>query len=356
MEKAVGLYLHIPFCAAKCSYCDFHSAPADKNIMADYVAALLKEAEKHRGRRVDSLYIGGGTPSLLGAELLKKLLDGLQKIFNIKGEATLEANPADNLFDVFLAAKQGGINRISMGVQSGIDSELKLIGRRHSTADALRAVEDCRRAGISNISLDLMLGLPQQDGSSLNKSIVFLASLNPTHVSAYILKLEKGTPLYTERNSPLLPDPDTTADLYLQAVERLKDFGYMQYEISNFSKPGFESRHNLKYWQCQEYIGLGASAHGFIDGKRYFYPRDTRGFIENSQIIPDGFGGDPEEKFMLGIRLCRGVALADFPELNLSKKATLYEKHGLCNLKDGYLSLTPKGFLVSNEIIAEFLS
>ena len=355
MKNVKGLYLHIPFCAAKCSYCDFHSAFENDTTMDAYCAALCREMETYKGYNLDSLYIGGGTPSLLGAERLKKILDAVHKNFTLSGEATLEANPADNLYPVFSAAKQGGINRVSMGVQSGIEEELKILSRRHRLEEARQAVEDCRRAGIDNISLDLMLGIPLQTPDSLHSSIDFLTSLSPSHISAYILKLEEGTALYKNRFDYPFPSEDATADLYLQTVEELNVAGFKQYEISNFAKAGFESRHNLKYWRGEEYIGIGAAAHGFLNGERYFYPPDTLGFIENPTKISDGKGGGEEEKFMLGLRLAEGVNLDDFPNIQVLKKAEAFARHGLCSLSGSRLQLTPKGFLVSNEILAEFL-
>ncbi len=356
MSKKRGLYIHIPFCKSKCSYCDFHSAAADCHRVDSYLSAVIKEMEKYKGEELDTLYIGGGTPSLLGASRLEKLLNSIHKNFILSGEATMEANPADDLYEVFSAAAGGGINRISMGVQSAVASELEILGRRHTVEAAEKAVLDCRRAGINNISLDLMLGIPKQTPQSLKESIDFLVSLAPTHISAYILKLEEGTPLFLKRHSVGLPDEDTTASLYLQSAEALEKAGYFQYEISNFSKKGCEARHNLKYWRCEEYIGIGASAHGFYRGKRYFYPPDTDAFIEQPTRVPDGEGGGDEERFMLGLRLKEGVNLADFPALDIQKKIDLYKKHGLCELENNRLSLTKKGFLVSNEIIAEFLS
>lgn len=356
MEYAKGLYLHVPFCASKCSYCDFHSACGDDALMDSYCDALCREMENHRGQVVDSLYIGGGTPSLLGAERIAKVLEAVHKNFTLSGEATMEANPADDLYEIFKAAKQGGINRISMGVQSGIGEELKILSRRHGVYEAEKAVEDCRRAGIHNISLDLMLGIPLQTPETLHKSIEFLVGLEPKHISAYILKLEEGTPLYKSRGTLPFPDEDTTADLYLQTVKELAEKGFSQYEISNFAVEGYESQHNLKYWRCQEYVGIGPSAHGFLDGKRYFYPADTEGFIKKPQIIPDGEGGGEEERFMLGLRLTEGVDIEDFPHLKLKEKAEIFVKHGLCRLEENRLSLTSQGFLVSNEILAEFLS
>lgn len=356
MENAKGLYIHIPFCAAKCSYCDFHSAPHNDSLKKQYITSLLKEAEKYRGYKINSLYIGGGTPSLLGAEELSRLLEGLNKIFNISGEATLEANPADNLYEVFSAAKRGGINRVSMGVQSAVTEELKILSRRHTPHNCLVAVEDCRRAGINNISLDLMLGIPLQTPKSLHQSIEFITNMQPTHLSAYILKLEEGTPLYKNQLNYIFPDEDTTADLYLQAVEELAAKGFRQYEISNFALEGYQSQHNLKYWHCGEYIGIGPSAHGFLEGKRYFYPKNTEEFIKNPTPVFDDYGGSQEERLMLGLRLTEGVDIRDFGGLSLKDKAKTFVKHGLCRLADNRLSLTPQGFLVSNEIIAEFLS
>lgn len=355
-----GLYIHIPFCKQKCAYCDFYSFSATDEQKQKYLFALIEELDKYKNYAVDTLYIGGGTPSLLGAEYLEKLLFAVNKKFGNFREATIEVNPADNLLQFFKTAKAGGINRISMGVQSGIEGELKALSRRHSLVEVERAIGDCKRAGINNISLDLMLGIPDQTLKTLKDSIEFLCSLEPTHISAYILKLEPNTPLYNAKNINL-PDSDLTAEMYLLCVEELEKRGFLQYEISNFAKEGFQSFHNLKYWKAEEYIGVGPSAHGFLEGRRYYYPRDIKKFITAPEPVFEGVGGNADEYIMLGLRLKTGIdygVLEQKFKLDTTKmreKATLFKKYGLCNFTQNGFSLTPKGFLVSNTIITEFL-
>lgn len=357
-----GLYIHIPFCATKCTYCDFYSFTPRGEIIDEYLNATIRELDKYKDYKVNTLYIGGGTPSVLGERRLGYLLDEIWKRFGSFEEATIEANPADNLLEFFKRAKKGGINRVSLGVQSAIPEELALLSRRHTNDDVLRAVADCKTAGITNISLDLMLGIPNQTQESLQKSIDFLCGLEPTHISAYILKLEKGTPLFKAKDTLNLPDEDEVSDLYLTAVKLLKERGYNQYEISNFAKNGCESKHNLLYWQGNEYIGIGASAHGYLNGKRYFYPRDIDAFLGGVSPTFDGEGGSLEEYLMLRLRLCEGVNYNTLSQRfnisceNIKAKAQVLAKHRLITATEQGFSLTPIGFLVSNSVILEILN
>ncbi len=357
-----GLYIHIPFCATKCAYCDFYSFTPCDEIIDRYLNAIIRELDNYKDFEVSTLYIGGGTPSIIGEKRLGFLLNEISKRFGSFEEATIEANPADNLLELFKVTKRGGINRVSLGVQSAIPEELALLSRRHTNSDVLRAVADCKTAGITNISLDLMLGIPNQTEQSLQESIDFLCKLDPTHISAYILKLEEGTPLFKIKDSLNLPDSDRVADLYLMAVELLKAKGYGQYEISNFAKNGYESKHNLLYWQGNEYIGIGASAHGYLNGKRYYYPRDIDGFIGGVSPVFDGEGGSVEEYLMLRLRLREGVDYNTLEQrFNIScqcikAKAEALAKHGLTTTTEQGFALTEKGFLVSNSVILEILS
>ena len=357
-----GLYIHIPFCVSKCNYCDFYSGAYSSDLFEKYVDAVIRELENYKGIKVSTLYLGGGTPTVLGERNLKKLLEQVFATFEISGEATLEANPADDLYDVFKTAKSLGINRISLGVQSAVESELKTLGRRHSAADVIKTVEDINKVGIDNYSLDLMLGIPDQTTKTLQKSVEFLVSLNPKHISAYLLKIEEGTPFFKMQNSLNLPDGDQAAELYLKAVDLLEENGFSQYEVSNFAKAGFEAKHNLKYWNCEEYIGIGPSAHGFLDGKRYYYERDLNGFIDNPTPVFDDDGGGFCEYIMLKLRLAKGLKFKDFEKryFKLPKeffaKAETFQKLGLVNLTEENLSLTKNGFLVSNTIISELLN
>lgn len=357
--KPIGLYIHIPFCNGKCPYCDFYSVTPKDNIINSYVDALCKKIDE-AGRIYDTVYFGGGTPSLIGSDNIAKIMSHISRTPDC--EVTLECNPSDtgainSAFDFDVAAKSG-VNRISMGLQSAEDAERKALGRRGGCDDVNRAIERAKNAGIENISLDLMLGVPNQTAESLKKSIKFCKNSGAKHVSAYILKIEESTPFYNKKDSLMLPDEDETCDLYLLAVEELKKSGFEQYEISNFSVKGFESRHNIKYWRCEEYLGLGAAAHSFVNGKRFYYERSFDKFISDNPPIDDGKGGDEEEYIMLALRLSEGLIFENYknrfgkpvPE-NLIKKAKELEKHGLVNITNHNISLTVNGFLVSNSVI-----
>ncbi len=361
--KPVGLYIHIPFCNGKCPYCDFYSVNPESQKVTAYVDALCREIDKTAGV-FDTVYFGGGTPSLIGSDNIAKIMSHIRCTHNC--ESTLECNPSDtgsinSSFD-FSVVAESGINRISMGLQSADDTERKILGRRGGCDDVERAIERAKAAGIENISLDLMLGIPNQTENSLQKSIDFCKNSGAKHISAYILKIEEGTPFYKIKNTLSLPDEDETCDLYLSAVEMLKKAGYSQYEISNFSEKGYESRHNLKYWHCEEYLGIGASAHSFFGGKRFYYERSIDDFIKGIPHIDDGFGGDDEEYIMLALRLSEGLVFDKFqkrfgksvPE-NITKKACELQKHGLVKVDDNSISLTVQGFLVSNSIISSLI-
>lgn len=363
MTNNLGIYIHIPFCDKKCNYCDFYSGASTPEKRREYAERLSEEIRKWgalTARPIDTLYIGGGTPSLLSFEELSLILAAVRESFSLSPDAeiTVEANPSDP--DFIPAAKKAGINRISFGIQSANDDELRLLGRRHNFDTAKKAVSLAREAGFKNISADIMLGLPNSDITSLKKSIDEILALDTEHISAYILKIEENTPFY---NLPLeLPDEDGTADQYLYLCDRMKAAGYEHYEISNFAKKGFESRHNNRYWRDLEYIGIGPSAHSFFEGKRFYYPRDINAFITEPKTVADGDGGDSDEFIMLALRLSRGLVFSelkerfniDLPE-SVIKKAKLFEKGGLLTVDDDRISLTEKGMLVSNGIISELL-
>ena len=351
----LGLYLHIPFCKRKCAYCDFYSGVFTEQLAEEYINALKREIKQWGGkinRPIDTIYFGGGTPSLI-AEYLPAILECVNTNFRVlkDAEITLEINPQDNIEDILKFAKTAGVNRLSIGVQSGDDSELATLGRTHSVSDTAHAVKTAKKLGFSNISLDLMLGLPHSTTASLKKSLDFLLSLNPEHISAYILKIEPNTLFYKNRQTLALPEEDNVCDQYLFMCNYLEKSGFEHYEISNFAKSGYESRHNLKYWNCEEYLGLGPSAHSFLDGKRFYYPRNLKGFISGNTPIPDGLGGDKNEQIMLALRLKSGVKLE---KINRNK-ATLFAKNGLGIIENGKFSLTDNGMLVSNQIITELL-
>lgn len=361
--KPIGLYIHIPFCNGKCPYCDFYSVTPQSDVVSNYVDAVCKKLDD-AGGIYDTVYFGGGTPSLIGSDYIAKILSHVKRTSDC--EVTLECNPSDtgapdSAFD-FSVVKESGVNRISMGLQSADNAERKTLGRRGGTADVERAIQRAKLAGIDNISLDLMLGVPHQTAESLKKSVEFCKNSGAKHVSAYILKIEEGTPFHRIKSSLDFPDEDETCDLYMLAVEELKKAGYRQYEISNFSYEGFESRHNLKYWRCEEYLGIGAAAHSFVNGKRFYYERSIDDFISEKLPTPDGEGGDEEEFIMLALRLREGLIFEIFkarfgkeiPQELISKAKEL-RKHGLVELTENNVSLTVDGFLVSNSVIYELL-
>lgn len=359
--EPLSIYIHIPFCEQKCLYCDFYSI-SNKNEYERYVENLLisiKEYSKKYHRKVCSIYFGGGTPSVLGSEYLCKILDEIKRNFEVLNDAeiTVEVNPcsADKLD--FKNMLEFGFNRLSIGLQSAIDSELKILGRIHTAHTAKNTVQKARNAGFKNISLDLMLCIPTQTKSSLTESIKFCKDCDVEHVSAYILKFEKNTPLYKIRDKFELFDDDKQAMMYLHTVSELKKYGYHQYEISNFSKKGFEGQHNLRYWKDKEYLGIGPSAHSFVDGKRFYYNRNLDEFYKGI-IVPDGDGGDLEEFIMLSLRLKEGLDLKVLQSKynfilnkNFIYKANKLKSENLITFENDVISLTTEGFLVSNAII-----
>lgn len=366
MNGSAGLYIHIPFCSGKCLYCDFFSKADSKEEISTYVQHLLYKigyySEIYKHKKFDTIYIGGGTPSIIGTEYLAQIVIKAQDCFNlISPEITIEMNPKSALDIDFNKLADCGVNRISLGVQSAHENELKLLGRRHCNSDVIKAVEKINKVGIENISLDLMVGISEQTKESLIKSIDFCIEQNPKHISAYILKVEENTPYKKLAPTLSLPDDDMQAELYLTMQNYLAEKGYNQYEISNFSKSGFESRHNLKYWNCDEYLGIGASAHSMMDNKRFYYPRSFEDFYNNN-VVFDGTGAAAEEYIMLRLRLADGLNLKEYEKLfgePVPKQCILiakkYSKHSLTIITDEKITLTKEGFLVSNVIIAEML-
>lgn len=335
-----GLYFHIPFCKSKCPYCDFYSVKFDEASAQQYVQEICDEIKQYQGI-FDTVYFGGGTPSILPPELIGKILDCARAQFEFSDDAeiTVECNPSKDLSEDFKKYASYGVNRISVGMQSAVDSERFALGRAAGRNEVERTINYARQSGIENISLDLMLGTPKQTIESLDYSFDFIKSVGVPHVSAYMLKIEEGTKFFQMRDRLVLPDDDTVGEMYLKTVDTLASFGIKQYEISNFAVPGFESRHNTKYWTLTPYLGIGKSAHSFWGGKRFFYD------IEWNKI-DDGTGGDKEEQIMLGLRLAKGIDKSlvdrDFAEfVKMGYVADLGER----------IALTPKGMLVSNTII-----
>ncbi|MDD6394999.1 MAG: radical SAM family heme chaperone HemW [Firmicutes bacterium] len=365
--KSIGIYIHVPFCRGKCPYCDFYSVNLSEQLITAYTDETIRRIHELKPYEVtaDTIYFGGGTPSLLGGYNIERIMSELNKCVKItsNAEITVEANPSSDLGEFLHGCSAAGVNRLSLGMQSAVPRELAAIGRRHSPDDVLSAMERAHSVGIDNISLDLMLGIPYQTSDSLNTSLEFISQSAPSHVSAYMLKIEEGTPFYDVRNSLIIPDDDGMADLYKQAFSTLEGFGYSQYEISNAARNGKISRHNMKYWNCDEYIGLGPAAHGFFMGKRYFFGRSLTDYLNGVRPKFDCPGGAADEYIMLRLRLAEGITESGMKERfnhgiseKIRHKAKKYEKPGLCRCSAEEIALTRKGMLVSNYIIADLLS
>lgn len=373
MER-IGLYIHTPFCVAKCPYCDFYSRPLGTPLQAEaaldaYASGLLRSMDAWADRlplTADTLYFGGGTPSLLGGARLAAILRRAEErfsLFSTTPEITLEANPADDLTDLLAAFAAAGGNRLSLGMQSALPQELVVLGRRHTPADVERTVGDARRAGIDNLSLDVMLGVSGQTVATACRSVDAAAELGATHISAYLLKLEADTPY--GKCPPPLPDEDDTADMYLAAMERAQALGYEQYEISNAAKAGCESRHNLKYWDSRPYLGLGPAASSCLGGHRFTYPRDTAHFLSGGEPVEDPVGAIPvgcaEEYALLRLRLTEGLVEEAFVsrfgmELPAAWRRRAAElPSSLVRCDEQGIRLTREGFLLSNTLISQII-
>lgn len=363
-NRPLGLYLHIPFCVKKCAYCDFYSV-TDDNWHKEYVTALLEHIRDYGkvcgGYTVDTVYIGGGTPTCLGAKLLSRILLEVRNQFPLSKDAeiTVECNPESATKKVMEAMKKQGVNRLSFGVQSAHDDELKALGRVHTFAQAKAAIQLAREQGFSNISLDLMYGLPGQTQEMFMDSLEQCLMLRVPHISCYGLKLENTTPM--GQMNPVLPDDDAQADLYLAMCDRMRGSGYQHYEISNFAKPGFRSRHNCKYWDLSEYIGLGPGAHSFMNGRRFAFARDVKAYINREDILRDedevSSFQRQGEYLMLRLRTSDGIDFMDL-ERRYDINAAPYEETLSTLSKENLVEhcgtrwrLTEKGFLVSNSII-----
>lgn len=364
MRRPIGIYIHVPYCDQKCPYCDFYSV-CDRSTADCYTNAVLEEMGRKTETELiaDTLYLGGGTPPYLGTDNLIRLLEGARELFAFEGEATLEANPGSISLEMLSALSHAGYNRISFGVQSAADWELKALGRRHTAAEAAQAILWAKQAGFTNISADLMLGIPGQTVSSVRESIAFLTRLPLQHVSAYLLKIEERTPFAADGTISRCPSEEETCEIYLAAVEVLEKVGFHQYEISNFARDGFTCHHNLKYWRCEEYLGFGPAAHSYFDGKRYGHSRDLARYLtapEETLFVTDEQPGDFEETAMLRLRLTEGLSLKDIQLLGAQPNAVLekarpLERAGLLYCQNGRIALTPRGFLVSNAVIARLL-
>ena len=375
MNKKLGVYIHIPFCASKCGYCDFYSLAGCDRLMPKYHAALLehiKEAgEQLRDFYVDTVYFGGGTPSFYGARRICDIFNTLKcsALVYKTAEVTVEVNPDSIKKRDMHTLLSEGVNRLSIGAQSANDDILKLIGRRHNWKQVELTVQNAREAGFKNISLDLIYGLPSQTKEDWAATLDRAAALHPDHISCYGLKLEEGTPMFAYKSSPFLPDDDEQADMYLYTVETLARFGYKQYEISNFALPRKESRHNLKYWRLRDYMGFGPGAHSCVGDVRYSYVRDVERYISGLRgedtIIDEyekiGLIERASEYIMLGMRTTRGISEKEYHNVYRSDFAPIgellkeYEYKGWA-VRDGERwHFTPSGFLLSNLLIGLML-
>ena len=376
MADKLGIYIHIPFCRSKCDYCDFYSLAGRDDRMDQYQKALLSHIKETaplaQDFPVDTIYIGGGTPSYYGAKRLKELLGVIRKLYKVEkdAEVTVECNP-DSVDEKSLKIlRKAGVNRLSMGMQSANACELERIHRIHTPQQVNEAATAARKAGFTNLSLDLIYGLPGQTMDSWKATVEHALSLIPQHLSCYGLKVEEGTPLAARvAQGEILPDDDQQADLYLWTVGRLERAGYPQYEISNFAKPGFASRHNLRYWLTQPYIGFGPGAHSDFGGRRYSFVQDLDAYIQGvlqggdiideSEIIPkrERCG----EYLMLRLRTVQGINEQEYRSTYFMDFAPLqarleqFRAQGWAEQTDGRWHFTPKGFLLSNQLIGDLL-
>jgi len=378
MEKRVGIYVHIPFCKSKCAYCNFYSLSAFKGgdkLIPDYHNAVVKHIEEYSaqldGYLIDTVYFGGGTPSYYGATRLINILDALKKNGHVllDSEITAEVNPGTIGKEELVKLRRAGFNRLSIGVQSADNTALDTLGRTHTFEDAEETFNDARQAGFKNISVDIIYGLPSQDKETWAQTIQKVAGLKAEHISCYSLKIEEGTELYMFKDSPFLPDDDIQADMYLYAVDILARFGYKQYEISNFARRGYESKHNMKYWLGEEYIGFGPGAHSYVGQCRYSFTEDVDEYIEQVSLGQRIVEHDEQmsdfenagEYLMLRLRTAHGISEEEYHSIYRLKMDFVlellhkYEESGWAYYKDERWKFTPMGFLLSNVLIGELL-
>ena len=375
-RQRLGIYIHIPFCMQKCIYCDFLSAPADDKTKSSYVKALINEialSEAGLDKNVTSIFIGGGTPSAINAEYIKDILEAVKQRYRVDGNAeiTIECNPGTINSEKARIYREAGINRISFGLQSTDDKELRMLGRIHTFEQFKNSLAIARNAGFTNINIDLMSALPGQTIESFTRVLKEAVSLNTEHISVYSLIIEEGTRLYDNiDNYPDIPDDDDDRKMYALTKEILGQAGYERYEISNYSRPGFECRHNLMYWNRGEYYGFGCSAAGFTENVRYSDIRDVKKYIElngdirklheNIEILTKE---DAMEEFMfLGLRKVAGVDVKDFQNRFGMPIEKVYEKEIESNINKGLLTrqadmlkLSEYGIDICNTVMSDFI-
>ena len=376
--QPLGIYVHVPFCRSKCEYCDFYSLAGgmNKESMDLYLQAILahirEAAQRAAGYVVDTVYFGGGTPSFFGAPGLVRILAEIDRRFHLSRDAeiSLEANPDSVTQQSLGKLRRAGFNRISIGVQCDEDTKLKALGRPHNYRQAQSAVQMARKAGFDNVSVDLMFGLPNQSREQWMATVRNVADLKPDHISCYGLKVEEGTRLWEYREGANLPDDDAQADMYFYAVETLESLGYQQYEISNFSRPGMECRHNLKYWSGEPYLGFGPAAASDFAGKRFTAEADLNryvtGILDHGTILSQCESVPMRERageyLMLRLRTRYGIEQHEYqrnyllPFAPLEELLARYREQELAQYdENGRWHLTPKGYMVSNTLLVELL-
>lgn len=373
MKKELELYIHIPFCVRKCAYCDFLSGPADYEAQKSYKEALIREienVESFADSEVSSIFIGGGTPSVFSEQWMAEVLEKVYTHFNVRQDAeiSIEANPGTVDLGKLAVYRRAGINRISFGCQSGDNRELKLLGRIHTWEEFLESFSMAREAGFSNINVDLMSGLPGQSLASWEDSLYKTAQLKPEHISAYSLIIEEGTPFASQKLE--LPDEEEERNMYERTREILENWGYHQYEISNYARPGRECRHNLGYWQRKEYLGLGLGSASLVGETRFSNTRNMENYLNNSDSAAKireereilTVQEQMEEFMFLGLRMTEGISVARFYEMFgipleqvYGKVLEKYKRMELLEEMGGHLRLTRRGISVSNPILADFL-
>ncbi len=378
MDKQLGLYIHIPFCNSKCSYCDFYSV-TDTKKQQRYIDSLLLHmsdySESLENYNVDTIYIGGGTPTTLPKNLTADLFDGIFDNFNITKDAeiTIEANPATIDTRILKKYRSEGVNRLSIGMQSSCDNELKALSRIHTFDDFEDSFRAARKVKFDNINVDIMYGIPEQTPASFKMTLDYVSDLKPEHISVYGLKIENDTPFAEKLNTLRLPNEDDEYEMYETAVNTLTQEGYIQYEISNFALPGFECRHNLKYWNCMEYLGLGPAAHSYLNNCRFSFKRDIDLYMDAMEKIDTGYNIldecyniTPKERIgeyiMLQLRMNEGLNTEKFGELFNLNFNRIYEKYLKVYVENGFMAknntnymFTTKGRYVSNYILSAML-
>ncbi len=384
MKRELEIYIHIPFCVRKCAYCDFLSGPAGNETIELYVEKLIEEICAHgvcdsNGKKiVTTIFFGGGTPSVLSGEQMQRIMSAIQDVFvvDVNAEISMEANPGTVTKEKLESYKQAGINRISFGLQSANNEELKLLGRIHTWEEFLESFQLARESGFDNINVDLISAIPKQTVESWESSVSQVISLNPEHISAYSLIIEEGTPFFEQygegtEGESLLPSEEDEREMYHRTEELLEEAGYHRYEISNYAKAGRECQHNLGYWERKNYLGIGLGASGLIDNVRYQNTDDLEYYIQHasklSKIQEDrevlSRTEQMEEFIFLGLRKMQGISVKEFENVFDNSLEECYGEgirrmcdEKLLTMEDGFLKLTKKGIDISNYVFAEILS